>query len=107
MWLCPVCLILLVLQASRGEKFFGCHLSTFSGYIFRLRGYHSVTEGLPGSEQGLLPNSFYYAPQDLVRVMHQYSPLPNDRLFWAREWPTCWRDIDLSIGILPTQVQSR
>ena len=29
------------LVVSRGERFFGCWFSTFTGYIMRLRGYHS------------------------------------------------------------------
>jgi hypothetical protein len=80
-------------------------MSTFSAYVFRLRGFHSVTEGLPGSEEGLLLNSFFYTPSDLLRSMHIYSPLPEEdvfwRRFWPRAWPTGWHDIDRSIGMLP------
>jgi hypothetical protein len=49
------------LVASRGRIFFGCWWSTFTGYINRIRGYHSVKDRLPGYKSGELPTTYYYA----------------------------------------------
>lgn len=64
-----------------------------------MRGYRSVKDKLPGHEQGALPTSYYYVPTDRKLVLHQYVPLSNS--FFAREFPTSWRDIDKGIGMLP------
>ena len=42
------------LISARGDSFFGCYWSTFSGYINRLRGYHSQTGKQRGWEKGVL-----------------------------------------------------
>lgn len=81
--------------ASRGRAFAGTYLSTFSGYINRLRGYHSQNEKMSGFKTGELANSYYIAPKRQKLAMHQYqSPRAP---YWAREFPVGWRDIDHDI----------
>jgi hypothetical protein len=91
------------LVASRGRVFFGCFFSTFTGYINRIRGYHSVNDKAPGYEQGELPTTYYYAPIDRKFAMHEYSPLKGG--FFSREYPTSWRDINQGIGMLRTALE--
>jgi hypothetical protein len=91
------------LVASRGRIFFGCFFSTFTGYINRIRGYHSVNAKQPGYEQGELPTTYYYATMDKKFIMHKYSPLKGG--FFNREYPTSWRDINQGIGMLRTALQ--
>merc|ERR1711935_32641 len=74
------------LVASKGRIFFGCFFSTFTGYIMRLRGYHSVKANLPGNEDGVLPNSYYYATRDNKFIMQKYTVLRGG--FFNREYPT-------------------
>jgi Holliday junction resolvase RusA-like endonuclease len=83
------------LIASRGYVFVGCWFSTFTGYINRIRGYHSVKSKLPGYENGELPTTYYYATKDKKLEMHTYTPVRGS--FWSREYPTSWRDIDRGI----------
>lgn len=66
-----------------------------------MRGYHSVNHRVPGYEDGRLPTTFYYVPEDNLKIMHQYSGLYG--AFFNREFPTSWRDIDASIGDVPRQ----
>lgn len=87
------------LVASRGRVFFGCYWSTFTGYINRIRGYHSVKDKAPGYEDGVLPTTYYYATLDKKFIMHTYAPLRGG--FFNRENPTSWRDINKGIGMLP------
>ena len=78
--------------ASRGQTFVGSYFSTFTGYINRMRGYHSQKDKLPGYENGELFNTYYYVPtknKDVMRVYHSVKAP-----FWAREFPVGWRDID-------------
>lgn len=63
------------LVASRGQTFFGCWFSTFTGFINRIRGYRSVKDKLPGYEQGVLPTSFYYATLAKKFEMGEYVPM--------------------------------
>lgn len=86
------------LVASKGRVFFGCWFSTFTGYINRIRGYHSVKQKLPGYEDGILPTTYYYATIQNKFAMHKYYPLRGG--FFNREFPTSWRDIDRGIGWL-------
>ena len=86
------------LVSSRGRIFFGCFFSTFTGYIMRVRGYHSVKDKKPGHEDGILPDSYYYATIDKKLIMHTYTPLRGG--FFNREFPTSWRDINKGIGML-------
>mmetsp|Transcript_8639 Transcript_8639/g.17968 ORF Transcript_8639/g.17968 Transcript_8639/m.17968 type:complete len:98 (-) Transcript_8639:48-341(-) len=83
------------LVSARGEIFFGCYFSTFTGYITRLRGFHSQLRKEPGFRQGLLMSSYYYAPQDKRMQMHKYYPVKQP--FFAREFPTAWRLLDRDI----------
>ena len=85
------------LVASRGRTFFGCWFSTFTGYINRLRGYHSTKDKAPGHERGVL-NSWYYALEDRYDHMRTYYPVKQQ--YYAREFPTSWRLIDKGIGEL-------
>uniref|UniRef100_A0A7S2YL06 Uncharacterized protein n=1 Tax=Entomoneis paludosa TaxID=265537 RepID=A0A7S2YL06_9STRA len=77
------------LVASRGKFFFGCWQSTFSGYINRLRGYHSQRHKEPGYEKGDLRTSFHYSPKGHFDDMRKYYPVRKP--FYAREFPTAWR----------------
>lgn len=107
------------LVVSRGETFFGCWFSTFSGYIMRLRGYHSqlhlgADDGTQNQnnkdensnaeayKQGRLPNSYYYALKVNKNRMHDYWPVKP--VFYAREFPVSWRQLDMDVGAdLPGQ----
>eukprot|EP00536_Pseudo-nitzschia_multiseries_P005750 jgi/Psemu1/238780/estExt_Genewise1.C_1120060 len=82
------------LIASRGDVFFGCWFSTFTGYINRLRGYHADDHQMPGYEQGIVP-SFYYALPDRFDHMQEFWPIKKE--FYAREFPASWRLIDASL----------
>ena len=87
------------LVASKGRIFFGCWFSTFTGYITRLRGYHSQNQRALGYEDGALPTTYYYATPDRKLEMHEFTPLRGG--FFNREFPTAWRDIDKGIGMIP------
>lgn len=89
------------LVASRGRIFFGCFQSTFSGFIFRVRGYHSQKDKLPGSEEGTLHHSFYYSGKREKNMYTEYTPVHSP--FFSREYPTSWRDIDKGIDQLSEQ----
>jgi hypothetical protein len=82
------------LIASRGRTFFGCWFSTFSGYINRIRGYHSEKDNLDGSELGVI-DSYYYAPMEHKTKMIDFWPVKQ--VFYAREFPVSWRSIDLDV----------
>ena len=78
---------------------------SFTGFINRMRGYHSVKNKSPGYENGLLPNSYYYVPPENKLAMHTYTALNG--AFFNREFPTSWRDIDKSVGNLPIRFKER
>jgi hypothetical protein len=88
--LCALCLY----PRDPGNIFYGCWFSTFTGYINRLRGYHTDDHQLPGFKEGVIP-SYYYALED--RFDHMQSYYPVKKSFYAREFPTSWRLIDASI----------
>jgi len=77
--------------ASRGLKFAGAYYSTFTGYINRMRGYHSQKEKLDGYLDGKL-ESYFYVPREKRDDISVYSSLLGP--LWGREFPTAWRDID-------------
>lgn len=82
------------LIASRSETFFGAYYSTFTGYINRLRGYHSQKLKLDGYQDGSI-KSYYYVPETHANfriAMREYQPVAQG--FWSREFPVAWRDID-------------
>ena len=83
------------LVASRGRIFFGCYFSTFTGYIMRIRGCHSVKDKAPGYKHGELPTTYYYVTKEHKTEMHKYAPPRGG--FFSREYPTSWRDIDKGI----------
>ena len=87
------------LVASRGRTFFGCYHSTFSGFIFRMRGYHTQKEQSEGWEQGTLHHSYYYTGDKRERVLYQQYTAVHSAVY-AREFPTSWRDIDKGIDEL-------
>jgi hypothetical protein len=82
------------LVATRGHTFFGAFCSTFTGYINRLRGYHSTKYKWEGYRDGALVNSFFYnfnheGKRDKMRTYH-----PPVHAWFFREYPIAWRDID-------------
>lgn len=79
------------LVSSRGRTFAGAYYSTFTGYINRMRGYHSQKLKLPGYEKGQI-NSFFYIPKRQKHSMKHYNSLTAP--LWSREFPVAWRDID-------------
>lgn len=91
------------LVTSRGRVFFGCWFSTFTGYVTRLRGYHTQTNPTPGLSQelqsahegGKLPLTFYYALSEHKTKMHDYWPIKQ--AFYAREYPSSWRQLDFDV----------
>eukprot|EP00934_Nitzschia_sp_Nitz4_P007377 Nitzschia sp. Nitz4//scaffold284_size24204//2522//4439//NITZ4_008412-RA/size24204-augustus-gene-0.4-mRNA-1//-1//CDS//3329545676//7367//frame0 len=83
------------LITSRGRVFFGCWFSTFTGYIMRLRGYDSQNTKADGYDMGLLPSTYYYVLAHNKKMMHDYWPVK--KLFYAREFPVSWRDIDQDV----------
>jgi hypothetical protein len=85
------------LVASRGRTFFGCWFSTFTGYITRLRGYHSQNEESEGYDMGLLPNSYYYALKEHKTKLHDYWPIKQ--AFYPREFPSSWRNLDFDLDL--------
>jgi hypothetical protein len=91
------------LIASRGRVFFGCWFSTFTGYINRLRGYHADEEEKTGYEDGLVPDTYYYALED--RKYHMQTFYPVKKSFYAREFPTSWRGIDKGVDELAYSVK--
>lgn len=83
------------LVTSRGEIFFGCWFSTFTGYISRLRGYHSQNSQAEGYEMGLLPTTYFYALAEHKTRLHDYWPIK--KAFYTREFPASWRNLDFDI----------
>ena len=77
--------------ASRGRSFIGCYYSTFTGYINRMRGYHSQKEKAEGWKQGAI-DSWYYIPRRTKDDVRKYQPIAP--AMWAREFPVAWRDLD-------------
>jgi len=92
------------LIASRGRKFFGCWHSTFTGFINRMRGYHSQNNQSPGWETGSLPETYYYVPENLMGAMHKYAPLIGAS--FNRENPTSWRQLDFGIDEIPKMMEN-
>lgn len=81
--------------------------STFTGYITRIRGYHSQRldsinnnnndDSLSvAHRQGKLPKSFYYALKEHKTKLHDYWPIKQ--AFYAREFPTSWWQLDWDVA---------
>ena len=78
------------LVASRGTIFFGSWSSTFTGFINRMRGYHSQIWHMDGWNEGSIESYFYQSEHR--NAMKSYE---SPTTFWfAREFPIAWRDID-------------
>ena len=82
------------LVASKGRVFYGCYSSTFTGYINRLRGYHTDAMQLKGYELGITPSYYYIDDESLYDMQHYYPVL---KPFWEREFPASWRLIDTGV----------
>ena len=85
------------LVASKGRTFVGTYYSTFTGYINRMRGYHSTKDKQNGWEKGIL-DSYYFVPKQHKHAMRKYATLKGQS--FAREFPIAWRDIDKGINEL-------
>ncbi|KAL3785875.1 hypothetical protein HJC23_008763 [Cyclotella cryptica] len=92
------------LVASRGRVFFGCYHSTFTGFIVRMRGYHSVRDKSQGYESGLLFNTYYYTGSKEKNLYQHYGPLMSP--YYSREFPIAWRNIDYGIDELVSAATS-
>lgn len=77
------------LVASRGKIFFGCWFSTFTGYINRIRGYHSVKDKLPGYKSGVLPTTYYYATIEKKFEMHKVRVLNSVQIMLIHGGNAC------------------
>lgn len=77
--------------ASRASIFIGTHLSTFSAYIARLRGYYGAKELQDGYMTGGL-QSTYLVPSKWKKEFRLYQAAHKP--FFGREFPIAWRDID-------------
>lgn len=77
--------------ASRARTFVGTYYSTFTGYINRMRGYHSQLDKAEGYETGKI-YSFYYIPERHKYDVREYQSISPP--MWAREFPVGWRDLE-------------
>jgi GDP-fucose protein O-fucosyltransferase len=83
------------LVASRGRFYFASTFSTFGSYIARLQGYHLAQENAPNIVE---TGSIATWPMDNLEDFHymtNYNTLKKS--LWAREFPTCWRDLHRGI----------
>jgi hypothetical protein len=81
--------------ASTGQIFIGTFLSTFSGYINRLRGYRTRKSNPKEITTGNLKSFYYYGiPEyaDKKKLMQRYHSV--EQAFWTHEFPVGWRDLD-------------
>jgi len=83
------------LIASKGRIFVGTYYSTFTGYINRMRGYHSQKYKFEGHDIGVI-QSYFLIPEATKNEMRRYVPVHEP--MWAREFPISWRGIDKGIG---------
>lgn len=81
--------------ASKSRTFVGTYYSAFTGYINRLRGYHSTVPEEDKRADGIVA-SYYFAPNAVRADMRVYKAIR--RPFFAREWPVSWRQIDADIS---------
>jgi hypothetical protein len=93
------------LVATRADTFVGTFYSTFSGFINRLRGYHSIKDH-PEKTDGAI-NSYYLTGDDLRserNVMQSYNSVRQ--AYWQQEFPVAWRDIDHDVKDSPNDIVS-
>ena len=81
--------------ASKGRTFFGTFFSTLSGYIVRMRGYAAAKNMLRENWNGGLNNTFYFVPVARKMEMSRFTAIR--KLYFSREFPVSWRDIDKSV----------
>jgi len=67
--------------ASRGRAFAGTYMSTFTGFITRMRGYH-----------GMLPKASWYGMKKQKYILHQWNDPKSP--FFSKECPVGWVGID-------------
>lgn len=81
--------------ASSGQIFIGTYLSTFSGYINRLRGYRIRKSNPKEITTGNLKSYYYYGIPEYAAtktLMQSYHSV--EQAFWRNEFPVGWRDLD-------------
>lgn len=59
---------------------------------------------MAGHENGLLPNTFYYAMKEKQLAMHRYAPIQPQ--YFMREFPTSWRGLDSGIHDIKDLVEA-
>jgi hypothetical protein len=72
-------------------------VSTFTGYILRLRGYYHNRDKLPVYERGIT-FSWFYNRQDPFGSEENLHFVPPMNPIWGREYPTAWRLIDEDVA---------
>lgn len=86
------------LVCTKGEHFVGTYYSTFTGYINRLRGYHSQKQNTTTNdgivEQGRIP-SWFYAPPERIESYQHFEPIGKG--FFEMEYALAWRNIDYDV----------
>ena len=102
-WFTLVCRLYRVCHACTRSRLPFFFLRSFTGFINRMRAYHAIKDKSPGYEQGVLPTSYYYVPQESRDVMRKYSVLHG--AFFNREFPVSWKDIDKGVEELATRSQ--
>jgi hypothetical protein len=85
------------LVATRGTKFFGAFCSTFTGYINRMRGYHSTKSKFQGYEKGELVDSFFYNFNEEGKKNKMRTYHPPVKTWFYRQFPIAWRNIDRDV----------
>jgi len=84
------------LVCTKGENFVGTFYSTFTGYINRLRGYHSQKQNSTPAiiQQGRIP-SWFYGPPEHIEDYQRFEPIGTS--FFALEYALAWRNIDYDV----------
>ena len=79
------------LICARGETFIGSELSTFSSYIYRLRGY------MPECKDKRYITTFNgyqsYEGNDSINESFAHSNLWRNRAFWSRDFNVAFKDL--------------